>query len=116
MQQLIAQRHGAGGGEVADVGGHALADAWDREQRLGIARPARQAGGLLFHGFSSAPVGANTERIGGIDFEQRRGFIEQAGERNVVHHPPCSDWLAQPWYAAATLQNRQDAGRTPNRA
>ena len=31
-EELLAQRHGAGGDQVADVGGHAFADASDREQ------------------------------------------------------------------------------------
>ena len=74
--------------EVADVGGHALADAGDGEDCLGIGFRGGQGGelgGLLLDGFGGAAVGADAEGVGCIDFEQGGGLVEQACEGDVVH-------------------------------
>ena len=92
-EQLFAQRHGAGGDEVADVGGHALADAGDGEQRLGVGLgggDGGELGGLLLDGLGGAAVGADAEGIGGVDLEQRGGLFEQAGDGDVVHERPAT--------------------------
>ena len=87
-EQLVAQGHGAGGDEVADVGGHAFADAGDGEQRFGVGLGGGEGGelgGLLLDGLGGAAVGADAEGVGGVDFEESGGFFEQAGEGDVVH-------------------------------
>ena len=88
LQQLVAQRHGAGGDQVADVGGHAFADAGNGEQRLGVGVGRGERGelrGLLLDGFRGAAIGADAKRIGGVDLQQGGGFIEQPSEGDVVH-------------------------------
>ena len=88
LQQLVAEGHGAGGDEVADVGGHAFADAGDVEQRLGVGfgrGERRRVDGLLLDGFGGAAIGADAEGVGGVDFEQRSGFVEETREGDVVH-------------------------------
>ena len=87
-EQLFAQRHGAGGDQVADVGGHAFADAGDGEQGLGVGVgrvSVRELRGLLLDGLGGAAVGAHAEGVGAVDLEQRGGFVQQAGEGDVVH-------------------------------
>ena len=73
---------------VADVGGHAFADAGDGEQQFGVGVRGDEAGdlrGLLFDGFGGATVGANAEGVGAVDFEQRSGFIEESCDCEIVH-------------------------------
>ena len=87
-EEFFAQRHGAGGDEVADVGGHAFADARDGEERLGVGVGCGERGelrGLLLYGFGGAAIGANAKGIGCVDLQQCSGLIEQSRKGNVVH-------------------------------
>ena len=87
-EEFGTQRHGAGGDEVADVEGHGLADAGDGEEGFGVGfggGEGGQLGGLLLDGFGGAAVGADAEDVGTIDFEQGGGFVEEAGEGEVIH-------------------------------
>ena len=53
---------------------------------VGVGRgEGGELGGLLLDGFGCAAVGADAEGVGGVDFEQGGGFVEQAGEGDVVH-------------------------------
>ena len=87
-EELITQGHGAGGDEVADALRHALADVGDGEQGLGIGvghGEGCELGGLGLDGFGGATVGADTEGVGAVDLEEGSGFIEKAGDGDVVH-------------------------------
>ena len=88
VEELVAEGHGAGGDEVADVGGHAFADAGDGEEELGVGfgcGEGGELGGLLLDGFGRAAVGADAEGVGGVDFQESRGLVEETGEGDVVH-------------------------------
>ena len=50
----------------------------------GVARVA-ELGGLLLDGLGGAAVGADAEGVGGVDFEERGGFVEETGDGDVVH-------------------------------
>ena len=87
-EELFAEGHGAGGDEVADVGGHAFADAGDGEEELWGRRRGGEGGelgGLLLDGLGGAAVGADAEGVGCVDFEEGGGFVEEAGDGDVVH-------------------------------
>ncbi len=88
LQKLFAQRHRPCCDDGDDVGGHALADTGDREEpfRIGIGgRESCQLGGLLLDGLGGAAVGANAEGVGRVDFKEGGGFVEDAGDADVVH-------------------------------
>ena len=44
-----------------------------------------ELGGLLLDGFGGAAVGADAEGVGGVDLEEGGGFVEEAGDRDIVH-------------------------------
>ena len=70
-----------------NVGGHAFADAGDGEERFGVGRGSEggELSGLLLDGLGGAAVGADAEGVGGVDLEQCGGFVEQAGDGDIVH-------------------------------
>ena len=57
----------------------------DGEKLFGLVDEGGELGGLLLDGLGGAAVGADAEGIGGVDFEERGGLVEQAGEGDVVH-------------------------------
>ncbi len=108
-EEFVAQGHGSGGDEVADVGGHALADAADGEQGLGVGvgeGEGFELGGLLLDGLGGAAVGADAEGVGTVDFEEGGGLVEEAGQGDVVHKGSCT-LLRCTWFVGRT-----DRGRT----
>ncbi len=44
-----------------------------------------ELGGLLLDGLGGAAVGADAEGVLAVDFEQGGGFVEEAGDGDVVH-------------------------------
>jgi len=95
-QEFRAEGHGTGRDEVADVGGHAFADAGDAEQGFGVGGltgwwrdESGEGGGVLFDGFGSAAVGADTEGVLAVDLKESGGFVEQASNGDVVHGGLC---------------------------
>ena len=87
-EEFFAEGNRAGGDEIADVGGHAFADAVDGEQGFGVGVGRGEGGelrGLLFDGLGGAAVRADPEGIGAVDFEKCSGFVEEACEGDVVH-------------------------------
>ena len=87
-EELVAEGHGAGGDEVADVGGHAFADAGNGEESFGIGFGSDEGGeldGLLLDGLGGAAIGADAEEVGTVYFEEGGGFVEKAGESDVIH-------------------------------
>ena len=88
LEELFAERHGAGGDEGDDVGGHAFAYAGDGEESFGVGvgrGEGGELGGLLLDGFGGSTVGADAEGVGGVDFEESGGFVEETGDGDVVH-------------------------------
>ncbi len=57
----------------------------DGKEGFGIFGEGGELGGLLLDGLGGSTVGANTEGVGGVDLEEGGGFVEQAGDRDVVH-------------------------------
>ena len=85
LQELFAERQGAGGEKRLNVGGHALADAGDGEELFGVVGEGGELGGLLLDRLGGTAVGADAEGVGGVDLEEGGGFFEQAGDRDIVH-------------------------------
>ena len=85
LQELFAQRKGAGGEDCLNVRDHAFADAGYREELFGIVCESGELGGLLFDSFGCTAVGADAEGVGCVDLEKGCGFIEKAGDRDIVH-------------------------------
>ncbi len=84
-EKLGAEGHGAGGDQLDDIGGHAFADAGDGEELFGFGDEGGELGGLLLDGLGGAAVGADAEGVGCVDLKQGGGFVEQAGDGDVVH-------------------------------
>ena len=119
-EQLFPQRKRAGPLDLLNVGGHALADAGDGEQFFGLVRERAQLDRARFHGFSSAPVRADAERVARSDLEQVRGFVQQGSDLAVLHLPietdarspflperkPPRNWVAGRWMAQAISRCR----------
>ena len=85
LQELFAEWHGSGGEEGLDVRKHAFANAGDGEELFGVVCDGGELGGLLLDCLGGAAVGADAEGVGGVDFEERGGFVEEAGDRDIVH-------------------------------
>ena len=85
LQELFAEGHGAGGEEGLDIGDHAFADARDGQERFGVVREGGELGRLLLYGFSGAAIGADAKGVSCVDLEEGGGFIEEAGDRDIVH-------------------------------
>jgi hypothetical protein len=88
LEELFAKRNGAGGEEGLNVGNHTFADAGDSEQLFGIIGEGGQLGGLLLDSLGGSAVGADAEGVSCVNFEEGGGFVEQAGDRNIVHGDP----------------------------
>jgi hypothetical protein len=88
-EKFVAQGHRTGGDEVANIRGHAFADAWDGEERLWVSfgsGDGRERQCLLLYSLCGAAVGANAKWVSGVDFQQGGGFVEQTRECDVVHN------------------------------
>ena len=85
LQQLLAQRYGAGRQQRHDIGCHAFADAGNVQKLFRFGNQRGELRCLLLYRFGGAPVRADAKRIGGVDLEEGGGFVQQAGDRNVVH-------------------------------
>ncbi len=85
MEQFVAQRHGAVLLDRLDVGDHALADAGDFEQALGIAGDGGERDGALLDGFGGAAIGADAKGIAGADLQQIGGFGEHLCDGAIFH-------------------------------
>ena len=91
LQQLLPQRHRPRRHQIADIRRHALADAGNRQQFLGVrlrGRDRGQLGGLLLHRLGRAPVGADPERVCPVDLEQRCRLLQQPRDGDIVHELP----------------------------
>lgn len=85
LQKLFAEWHGSGSEKSLDVGDHAFADAGDGEELFGIFGDGGELGGLLLDGLGCAAVGADAKGICGIDLEEGGSFVEESGDRDIVH-------------------------------
>ena len=82
---------------LLQVDQHPLADAGDGQHFLGFADDVFDLLGKVFDGLGGVAVGANAEGILGIDFQQVRSFVEDVGDRLVIHGIKIKqDWVAGP--------------------
>ncbi len=85
LQQLFAKRKSTGRQKRLDVSGHAFADPRDSKKLFGVIGQCGELRGLLLDSLCSTAVGADAEGISGVDLEESRGFIEESGDRDIVH-------------------------------
>jgi hypothetical protein len=85
LQEFFAEWKGAGGEESLDIGSHTLADARYSEELFGIVCESGELSGLLLDGLSGTAVRADSKWVGGVNLEKGCGFVEQAGDRDIVH-------------------------------
>src|SRR5262249_10184176 len=71
----------AGGGNLPDLAGQILADAWNLAQRRFVER--RQLVGMIACDIDHVAIRANLERVLALDFEEVRNFLEDAGDGGV---------------------------------
>ncbi len=82
--KLVAQRHGAGGGDGLEVCGHALADAGNLKQARGVGGDGGNVDGGLLDGLGGAAIAADAEAVGAVDLHEVGGFGQQMSDGGVV--------------------------------
>jgi hypothetical protein len=85
LQELFAQGEVAGREEGLDVGGHAFAYAGNGEKLFGVISEGGELRRLLFDCLGGTAIGADSEGVSAVNLEQCSGFVEQAGDRDIVH-------------------------------
>ena len=67
------------------IGEHSLADAGNGQHFFFVRHQLRDLLRKGFDSFGGIAIGANAERICGVDFKQVGSFVENSGDGLIVH-------------------------------